>query len=218
MKKIALLSLALILALGSLGVGYASWHDTVTVGGPVTTGTVCLGFVKWWDGGPYIREESGDPDLNFTTWIAGPGPSCPPEGMFFGIHQTDPGKDVGYLGTVTPHFDVLGNVESLDVTIENAYPYFMTYLTVLVENCGTIPVQMRPPVISQDPSLLIEYFDGAQIEPGGSHEISFRIGVTQHVGHYVNDVWVIDDPLQPLTAQNANLSFTIAMTGDQWNE
>ena len=44
MRKIILISLALILALGSLGVGYAMWSDTVTVDGPVTTGTLNLSF------------------------------------------------------------------------------------------------------------------------------------------------------------------------------
>ena len=40
MKKILLLSLALVMALGTLGVGYAAWTDRVTIGGTVNTGTL----------------------------------------------------------------------------------------------------------------------------------------------------------------------------------
>lgn len=40
MKKIGLLSLALVLALGTLGVAYAAWTDTITIEGTVNTGTL----------------------------------------------------------------------------------------------------------------------------------------------------------------------------------
>ena len=40
MKKIGLICLALVLALGTLGVGYAMWSDTVIISGNVTTGSV----------------------------------------------------------------------------------------------------------------------------------------------------------------------------------
>jgi predicted ribosomally synthesized peptide with SipW-like signal peptide len=40
MKKIGLLCLALVLALGALGVGYAAWTDTITISGTVNTGTL----------------------------------------------------------------------------------------------------------------------------------------------------------------------------------
>jgi hypothetical protein len=44
MKKISLIALALILALGTLGVAYAMWWDTVTIGGTVVTDDV---EVEW---------------------------------------------------------------------------------------------------------------------------------------------------------------------------
>ena len=40
MKKLGLISLALVVALGVLGVGYAMWSDTVTIDGTVETGSV----------------------------------------------------------------------------------------------------------------------------------------------------------------------------------
>ncbi len=42
MKKIGILALALVMALGSLGIGYAAWTDTLTIDGTINTGTVDL--------------------------------------------------------------------------------------------------------------------------------------------------------------------------------
>jgi predicted ribosomally synthesized peptide with SipW-like signal peptide len=42
MKKIGLLALTLIIALGALGIGYASWTDQINVTGTVNTGSVDL--------------------------------------------------------------------------------------------------------------------------------------------------------------------------------
>jgi len=46
MKRIGLLCLALVLALGALGVGYAMWSDTVTIEGTVDTGDVDVNVEK----------------------------------------------------------------------------------------------------------------------------------------------------------------------------
>ena len=42
MKKISMIMLALVVALGGLGVGYAMWSDTITISGSVNTGTLDL--------------------------------------------------------------------------------------------------------------------------------------------------------------------------------
>ncbi len=65
MKKIGLLVLVLVIALGSLGVAYARWSDTVTINGPITTGKVCIewdAIQEYTDVCPY-----GNP------WYKGPG-------------------------------------------------------------------------------------------------------------------------------------------------
>lgn len=46
MKKIGLLCMALVLALGMLGVGYAMWKDEITIEGTVNTGTVVVDIVE----------------------------------------------------------------------------------------------------------------------------------------------------------------------------
>ena len=42
MKKFGLICMALVLALGALGIGYASWSDSIYIEGTVNTGTVDL--------------------------------------------------------------------------------------------------------------------------------------------------------------------------------
>jgi hypothetical protein len=56
MKKIALLCLALVLALGALGTAYALWYDDLFIEGTVYTGTF---DVEWSQGTPYDDEPAG---------------------------------------------------------------------------------------------------------------------------------------------------------------
>lgn len=42
MKKIGFVILALVLVLGTMGLGYAMWSQTITINGNVNTGNVTL--------------------------------------------------------------------------------------------------------------------------------------------------------------------------------
>jgi hypothetical protein len=53
MKKIVLISLAMVVALGMLGVGYARWSDNLFLSGEVTTGNIGL---AWSQGTPFDNE------------------------------------------------------------------------------------------------------------------------------------------------------------------
>jgi len=53
MKKIGLLCLALVLALGAVGVGHALWSETLYIEGTVETGELAL---EWSQGDPYDDE------------------------------------------------------------------------------------------------------------------------------------------------------------------
>jgi len=66
MKKIGLLALALVLALGALGVGYAAWTDTVTIEGTVNTGTVDI-VVENYSGMWMWKLPGYTPDYELTT-------------------------------------------------------------------------------------------------------------------------------------------------------
>ncbi len=66
MKKIIFIAVALIVALGGLGVGYAAWTDKVTITGNVETGTLDLEVVEY--SGMWFWKIPGDvPEYYFTT-------------------------------------------------------------------------------------------------------------------------------------------------------
>ena len=107
MKKIGLLCLALVLALGTLGVGYAMWSDTITITGTVNTGSVDLDIMKcsntWvWK---LIPVEPGDPDIAIVhDWDSTYPGAIPANALDY--DPTTPGKDpvaYGYAqNTSTP--------------------------------------------------------------------------------------------------------------------
>ena len=53
MKKIVLICMALVMALGAVGVGYALWSDSLFISGTVNTGNIGL---IWSQGTPYDTE------------------------------------------------------------------------------------------------------------------------------------------------------------------
>ena len=233
MKKFGILCLALVMALGALGVGYAAWTDTIFIDGTISTGSVCLEFeVDQWaevnNCPDSINNPSEEADMNWDGWVqqAG-GISCPMGYKFVDKPCSD--KDVAYM-TFNPVLDADDNVVELEVTIHNAYPHYLGRVTFEVCNCGTVPVKIKAPDFVQSPFLLIEYRNGVgeQIEPGGCHEVSLYIGVVQHEGYKsaTSSLWVVDDPAMPLLPQNAGagganppaLTFTVEIEAIQWDE
>jgi hypothetical protein len=167
MKKFGLLCLALVLALGALGVGYAAWTDTIFVTGSVSTGEACVEFV------PAIGSEDPCP-------AAGP----PPDGTspdytavdhFIGglLTPTNP-KDVGCT-TVTKTAP-----DTLTVVVSNAYPCYANEIKFHEQNCGTVPM------IAKRAVLTYKNATGADVSvtmvDGGNYYIP---GITQ----YPNDPW-----------------------------
>jgi hypothetical protein len=120
MKKIALLSMVLVLVLGSLGVAYAMWSDKLTLGGTINTDDVCVMFTDDFS--------SDDP--------------CTPEAPYGQIDHTVNAnhdyllgtKDVGCT-TVTKEND-----NTLVVTLNNVYPCYAVKIDSHVRNCGSVPV------------------------------------------------------------------------------
>ena len=224
MKKFALLCLAIVLALGALGVGYAAWTDTIYIDGTVNTGSLCLEIEdnSWGEvsGNCPPTQFAADPDQNWSGWVPQVGQvSCPDGYKFEEKFCVD--KDVAYM-TFNEIEDGDGNVVELEVTIHDAYPHYLGRITFEVCNCGTIPLKIKTPVITQSNFLLIEYRDniGTQLHPGQCAEISFFVGVVQHEGYfgYASGLWIVDDESMPLTPMDSTLTFTITIEGIQWNE
>jgi hypothetical protein len=136
MKKIALLALVLVVLLGSLGVGYAHWRDTIYIDGTVEMGTVNISFDGAGIEPPVCSEFHEDP--------VGSGIIKPGEYL---------GKDVGSCEAwmVDYEEDVHSGkwgYETVKILIKNAYPSYRAHTTFVVHNIGTVPVNIISYVIS----------------------------------------------------------------------
>jgi len=178
MKKLGLLCLAIVLAMGSLGVGYAMWSDTVTVSGPVTTGVVdvCVTDIS-------SNEEGTGP------WQGSPDPQCD-------IGKNPEGKDIGWVS-----YRII-DCDEIEFTVHNAYPFYKATAHYSVCNVGNIPVRWQQPlVVSYDPTVMVvNAWDGAQIEPRECNDFTFDVCILQ------------------AAEQGATYTFTIQVKYVQWNE
>ena len=140
MKKITLIMMALVLALGLGGVAYASWTDEVVITETVNTGDVLVGIVD---------VETDD--------AGAPGTPGDPGSYFIG--DLDPGvqqgviveynKNVAQALSVNTGAEVIdrnsaatGFYKSITETINNGYPSYAPTVTIEIKNLGTIPVIM----------------------------------------------------------------------------
>jgi predicted ribosomally synthesized peptide with SipW-like signal peptide len=218
MKKIGLIGLALLLALGALGVTFAGWTDTVTVNGTVGTGEVCI---EWFvdnntDVCPHGTEGDnyydGQLDWNLDVEEFTGNPDGYPN-TYLPRRLTD--KNVACT-TVTGH-----GTDTLHITVDNAYPLYYNDIEIEWINCGTIPIKLQsfdlnplnftlasaPWTPDANDALFIEVSTtapGAQYEPwgprGDSHAHSLKFVVQQKA------------------LQNHAYEFEITVNVVQWNE
>jgi predicted ribosomally synthesized peptide with SipW-like signal peptide len=189
MKKLGLLALALVLALGVLGVGFALWSQQLTITGTVNTGELKVGIV---DTG------TNDP---------------PPNGIDSGSVLEGPidegyDKNVGAIESINgqPKFEKEGIQYYHDVTYEitNAYPCYTGTGFFQVTNGGTIPVKLETiTVTGATPEVTYTFTgltEGQQIEPCETvfGEIHFHV--------------------EQIAAENTNYTITIELDFWQWNE
>lgn len=218
MKKVGLLFLVLVLALGALGIGYAKWSDTVEIVGTVNTGTMSLGIrdISVLDQGP-------DPQM------------CP------GHNEEE--KDVAFHESLNDGKYVCTKVidkvnvdfyESVTENITNAYPWYKSGTTLWVGHCGTIPVKVEDIdlKVTSGNAALLDYLvigdweldlDGVVFDSGcGCASLKAALwGYQLHGCHYLSvtfEFYFVEEVGKVLMPQNANVSFTITVTASQWNE
>ena len=148
MKKIGLLMLALVFALGALGVGYAHWSDQLYIEGEIETGEVLVGFV--WNETDDDNDVWGAvkaPDTGIDPVNPTEIPECAP------CPPNPEGKDVAeticYLqnqkthcdGTPAQH-DGVPQYETILIDMDNVYPGYNPSVYFDIANCGTIPVNI----------------------------------------------------------------------------
>ena len=234
MKKVALLSLALVLALGSLGIGYAMWSDTVTISGSVATGRVSVGFICPWTqldtevpSPPYTLDEGADVgDFDWNAQQEGPGnPFVTPPIPAFYDDPIEKEKNVGWTvincGAGPP-------IKEVTLEFKNVYPCYFNHLSFGIKNHGTIPVRLDHVVFTPEngpPQTLhangyltfdlsgngIDDFElfwgdnfGSQLPPGDKWSMDFDV-------HFMQDEGI--DFTQPHT-----FTLDVEIFAVQWNE
>ena len=138
MKKIGLLSLALVLALGALGIGYAAWTDQVTIQGTVTTGTLSLDVIGYSGTQLFKTDDGGELKVEWQNETGIP-PAAPAEAIQLvassGARPGDPA------------------LEQRDVVVwfDNIFPCNNFTANVKVHCAGSVPVHVKAELLPLDP-------------------------------------------------------------------
>jgi predicted ribosomally synthesized peptide with SipW-like signal peptide len=225
MKKIGLLLLALVIALGALGVGYAKWTDTVAINGTVNTGTLIMG----------IHDLGTDDGVDLSRELA-KDPLCSPQD---GVPAGTEYKDVAYaMSTDSGAAVCTGYVDAITEVINNAYPGYAPTFSIAIANCGTVPLKIEElnlggitgtnllpwmkfvwQIIDED-GISHGYYSGnvdalylallgQQIRGNDSIQLNVKV-CFQEYGTV--------DNAQVIMPQGATMGFNVVITGSQWNE
>jgi hypothetical protein len=126
MKRMGLITTLIVtlLALSSLGVGYAYWSKTLTVSGVVNTGELDWEFID----GTAIQRDNGN-DVTTNEYL---------------LKFTQQDYDVGHSDNpILISSDTDTDFDTMNVNILNAYPGYANRYDVDAFNNGTIPLKIK---------------------------------------------------------------------------
>jgi predicted ribosomally synthesized peptide with SipW-like signal peptide len=224
MKKIGLIVMALILALGAVGVGYAMWSDTVTVQGTVSTGSVDIDIIDVSETYIYkvvVAYEVGDPP---TTVPVGemlcsgvPLPLDPDED---GVNNLLP------VASATTKYNDDEAVELVNMTFTNIFPTpsCPIYADVKLHYRGTVPahVKIYEDYVGDDLSPYLVQDWWLSTDDGETWQLIRDPSLIQLHECNLLWLWVYLDPdaLQDagIDAQGLNGGFVKQIFVHQWNE
>jgi len=203
-KKIGLLSLALVLALGALGVGYAMWQDTVTIEGTVNTGSVEISIEDLSE--TYVYKVLDTHGI-----------------MMSDVEIVDPNLLLVASATAED-VPVDGGAKTVEMTFDNIFPTEVPIMAdVMLHYTGSIPVHVD----------VSETFGGDDLSPYLVQEWWVSVDERQNWVetnleeiqlHYCNLVALVvyldPEALQAAgkDAQGLSGTFTKTITVYQWNE
>ncbi len=228
MKKIGLLALALVLAVGMLGIGYASWTDQVVITGTVETGTldvdvVYVSYVEVWK--DYVTEEAVT--VAYADNAAGD--------VVFGPYPAEPPADGLKVAYTTAEIFADDEVK---FTFNNLFPSEYFIIDVKMHCLGSVPVKLNAVSLTSDlggdwvDTLLTSGdigYDIYRYTPGATPDVMGTIGAPYYEGNQLEYCdWIIlilkvhipqDDTYQDLTVANGtegNMTMTVDFI--QWNK
>lgn len=215
MRKIGVICIALVLALGSLGVAYAAWTDMIYVEGTVENGTVILGI-----GDCDVRDDDAPDDFGGDFPTDKPDQSILPG---FSGFPFDLDKNVAWGSCSLEDINGDGVNDTAHFNLYNTYPCYFNEFAFYPYNAGTIPIRIN--------SVLIEWDGGSQLITSSPAYIGMDIN-----GDGCDDVEILwgdnfgaqlhDQPVEvsfwihvlQCAPQDADLSFSATMMAVQWDE
>jgi len=222
MKKIGLLCLTLVIALGGLGIGYAAWTDQITIGGTVNTGSVNLDVVNY--SSTYVYKDL-DNDSMVVRYVVTDADGTlihesvliPPNGIEIASAVATQAVDGG---TGLPIDD------AVTFTYLNVFPSVDFVCDVLLHYNGTVPVKFNDiswVIGTQDPvgwfdALVANYDAVGYARMFNDHTIGAVVDVGTQL-EYCDLVKVWFTMHLPQNApMNAEASVTATFEVVQWNE
>jgi len=182
MRKIGILCLVVVLALGAMGVGYATWSQTLTITETVNTGEFCIEYgMQTPTVGDDVEPPGGvvfptnDPDENATR-------------DFTRVYFPTPGKNVAWGTAVYTDYDASGECpQGLMVTLHDVYPWYYNHVDFWTHNCGTIPANLNKILVLDAPggNLLQEItYDGqiVTLDLDGNGTMDFQMIWGDNIG------------------------------------
>jgi len=214
MKKIGLICLALVLALGVLGVGFAHWSQEVVIEQEVTTGEVLVGVFGW-----QVHYEDKDA-CNVT--------------VTHGEYKFSKLIDPFPPGAIIPGVGVYPYYESAKITIDNLYPSLWIVEDFFIANAGTIPVKLQVTLNVTDPDGVYKHLDlrwkkyvfsdgvwTLHAEGMGKADVELPKLVAALEGEQLEPCETIflwfDKHLQQEAPQGKTASLELKVNGIQWN-
>ncbi len=216
MKRTLLASIALLIVVSGTMLVYAMWLETLRINGYVSTGEIDVCYV---DNTVVQNDPYGinhyDYNVNWT--------EIPDKVVF----RTD--KDVAYTNISLWDSDGDGDLDTMNITIVNAYPWYFNHIAFELLNCGTIPFKIWRVVIWNGTTNFIFYEIQEQIlkrgtmfdlDGDGKADVLIwwgdNFGKQVHPGYYADisfDITVLQN-----ATENSVLSFSISLDVVQWNE
>jgi len=231
-NKMAAIFIITMFALSGLGISYAGWTDAITIDGTAETGELKWEFTELCSvADPYSPDEFGYQPSNilYLDWNCDPnyGYGYDGDGGWGPTQSYANGdeKNVGW-GEI-----IRVDVQTLKLTIHNAYPGYWNGVETHVINTGTIPLKFQSVLISHNadgsgPIALIGFSNSNDVhyinlDESGGIDMEFVWG--NHLGlqlHNGDVPWEISFGfcfLQPLP-QDQTYTFYITYEAVQWNE
>lgn len=218
MKKVLFITLAIIMALGALGVGYASWTDKVNITGTVNTGTVSIevlsysGMWVWKTPGADAVYDPANPGSigliqdDQTITLANVAPPGAIDAFPFSGGALDP---VAYANAaqgltnkdIVVNFNNLFPIDMGPEATESPMPYTADFV---IHNNGTVPVK-----VNLDNLAIV--WTGRQ--PNGDIVTSITAALSTDGGATYTPVAVLGVQLEPSYRLEIMVNITVAEDG-----